>query len=462
MQQCSPLSGQTDDTQLAVRYGGAVPRYTSYPTAPHFSADVNASRYGGWLQDIGAGDDVSVYLHIPFCQEMCWYCGCFTKIVRKYAPVSNYVDSLFAEIDLAASQMAGPANARFIHWGGGSPTILQIEDWHQLLNRLRRHFVLDDETEIAVEIDPRTMTEDYIRGLVSAGVNRVSIGVQEFDADIQRAINRIQPFEVTSQVVDWIHAAGIDNLNLDLMYGLPRQTLSHVERMTMRALSFRPSRIALFGYAHVPWMKSHQRMINDNELPGVADRWQQAQLAASILVEAGYERVGFDHFALPTDPMANAAGGVGRNFQGYTSDTAAHLIGFGASAISSLPQGYAQNVASLPSYMASVGNGQLPTSRGFELSRDDKLRRYVIERLMCNMTVDIDAACKRFGAAGDVLDESLSRLAPMIADNMVELHGRTIHVRETGRPLVRNVAAVFDAYLETVNPAQGPRHSAAI
>jgi len=448
-----------EDTQLAVRYGGAVPRYTSYPTAPHFSDAVDAGTYEGWLETIGGGDDVSLYLHVPYCREMCWYCGCFTKIVQKYEPVAGYVDALLAEIDLVASRLSGRANARFIHWGGGSPTILRIEDWYRVLNRLRVNFNVDADAEIAVEIDPRTMSRPYIADLAKAGVNRVSIGVQEFDADIQRAINRIQPFETTARVVDWIAEAGIENLNLDLMYGLPKQTVAHVERMTERALGFRPSRIALFGYAHVPWMKSHQRLINDDDLPGLEERWHQARHAAEQLVAAGYVRVGFDHFALPTDPLAGMnADSVGRNFQGYTTDTAENLIGLGASAISSLHRGYAQNVASIPSYMAAVNEGRLAVARGIALSDDDRLRRFVIERIMCDMGVDVAAACLRFGMAADTLDKELQRLAPMIGDGLVAVGDRRVRVSEHGRALVRNVAAVFDAYLESGKA----RHSAAV
>jgi len=450
MTACATLAEpRSEHSQLAVRYGGSVPRYTSYPTAPHFSADVGAGRYGDWLETIGASDEVSLYLHVPFCREMCWYCGCFTKIVRKYEPISGYVDSLLAEIDLVAARIAGKAGARFIHWGGGSPTILKIDDWHRVLDRLHTRFRVADDAEIAVEIDPRTMDEAYIGDLADAGVNRVSIGVQEFDAEIQRAINRVQPYELTARVVDWIYAAGIENLNLDLMYGLPRQTLDHVARMTANALNFRPSRIALFGYAHVPWMKTHQRMIKDADLPGPAERWRQAQHAAAILVDAGYVRVGLDHFALPSDPMAKTHGGnIGRNFQGYTTDTAENLIGFGASAISSLSRGYAQNVASLPSYAAAIARGELPTARGIELSADDKLRRFIIERIMCDMSVDVAEACGHFGMMPEALDAAIADLGPMAADGLVELSGRTLQVSETGRPLVRNIAAVFDAYLE--------------
>lgn len=444
---------------LAVRYGGAVPRYTSYPTAPHFNGLVNGEVYAEWLATVGAGDKVSLYLHIPFCNELCWYCGCHTKIVRRYRPVAAYLETLLAEIDLVASKLGGRPEATCIHFGGGSPTILEPADWRRVLDRLRERFDVAEDAEIAVEIDPRTMTPEYIAALADAGVNRASIGVQEFDPDIQRRINRIQPFEVTAQVIAWLRDAGIDSINLDLMYGLPKQTLRHVEDMTARSLAFKASRIALFGYAHVPWMKTHQKLIRDEDLPGLEDRWRQAERAAEILLDAGYVRVGFDHFALPDDPIADIEpGSVGRNFQGYTADTAETLIGFGASAISSLRQGYAQNAASLPTYAEAVAEGHLPVRRGIELSEDDKLRRHVIERVMCDLSIDVGRICAEHGMPVDYLDGAFDALQPLVRDGLVTISDRLIQVTEAGRPLVRNVAAVFDAYLEN---GQG-RHSSAI
>lgn len=444
---------------LATRYGGSVPRYTSYPTAPHFSPAVDGDRFAAWLSEIGPGADLSLYLHIPFCKEMCWYCGCFTKITNRYAPVAAYVDQLIGEIDLVAGHLGGRANARFIHWGGGSPTILKADDWQRIFERLQHHFDIPGDADIAVEMDPRTTTQDYVDVLARLGVNRVSIGVQEFDETIQRAINRLQPYDVTARVVDMIGRAGIKNLNLDLMYGLPMQTLDHVESMTRKALVFRPTRIALFGYAHVPWMKTHQKMIPDADLPGLDARWQQASLAADILVEAGYVRIGFDHFALPDDPIAApAASSVTRNFQGYTTDTAENLIGFGASSISSLQQGYAQNVASMPSYAAAIENGQLPIARGIALSADDRLRRFVIEKIMCDMAVDLGEACQRHSMADGALDQALQRLQPMIDDGLVTVAGRSLNVSEAGRVWVRNIAAAFDAYLGL----DKARHSSAV
>ncbi len=436
------------EMSLASKYGGSVPRYTSYPTAPHFSSKVDGASYTKWLSAVGRNDILSLYLHIPFCQEMCWYCGCFTKIVNRYEPILSYVDTMMREFDLVSSRLAEPALTKFIHWGGGSPTILAADDWLRIRDRLQESFSIAEDAEIAVEMDPRTTTRDYVSALAACGVNRVSIGVQDFNLKVQQAINRIQPFDVTRQVVEWLRHAGISAINLDLMYGLPYQTIELIEDMTEKALSLSPTRIALFGYAHVPWMKAHQKLINEGALPDIGHRWQQAERAAAMLQAAGYVRVGLDHFAHPDDPLASFdAGEIKRNFQGYTTDDAGVLLGFGASAIGTLNQGYVQNVASLKSYHEQISSGTLPIARGFALSSEDKLRRTVIERLMCDLFVDIDEVCATLGIDASMLDASIIALEPMVADGLVDISGRTIHVTERGRALVRKVAAAFDVYL---------------
>lgn len=437
-----------------------MPRYTSYPTAPHFSSGVDGDVYRQWLGALEAGTPLSLYMHIPFCDEMCWYCGCFTKIVKRYDPVAQYLDAVLAEIDLVADALPGKMPAQSMHWGGGSPTMLSADDWKRTMETLRARFDVAPNAEIAVEMDPRTTTRDYVDALAACGVNRVSIGVQDFDARVQQAINRVQPFETTARVVGWLRDAGIDALNLDLMYGLPHQTRELIADMTVRALSLEPSRIALFGYAHVPWMRAHQRLIDEAALPGLAERWEQASLAASILEANGYVRVGFDHFAHPDDPMAHAARnkGLRRNFQGYTTDAAPALLGFGASAIGTLPQGYVQNVASIKSYRDAVLGGDFAVQRGIELSDDDVLRRAVIERIMCDLHVDLGAECRTLDLPEDWLDDALPSLMRFVDDDLIEVYGRQVQVLERGRPLVRAVAAAFDAYL----PDSSAKHSIAV
>ncbi|MCW8969971.1 MAG: oxygen-independent coproporphyrinogen III oxidase, partial [Rhodospirillales bacterium] len=401
-----------------------------------------------------------LYFHIPFCDEMCWFCGCYTKIVKRYEPVKEYLDALLAEVDVVADALPARFTARHLHWGGGSPTMLKGPDWMAIMDKLRDRFDVADDAEIAVELDPRTATEDYVIALAKAGVNRASIGVQDYDATVQEAINRIQPYEMTAQVIEWLRAHGITRINMDLMYGLPFQTLPKVLDMVDKTVGLRPDRIALFGYAHVPWMKSHQKMIREEDLPGTEERWDQFEGASRRLEERGYVKIGLDHFALPEDEMAKALAdqSLHRNFQGYTVDRAPAMLGFGASAIGSLPQGYIQNTLPLKGYREAVHSGQLPVARGIELSKSDKLHRAVIERIMCDLEVDIDATCAEFDADPSLLDDEIAALEPYIADGICTADGRRVTVTEDGRPFVRLIASVFDAYL-----GQGEgRHSKAI
>lgn len=445
---------------LIDKYAVGVPRYTSYPTAPHFSGTVTADTYAGWLSELSDPRPISLYMHIPYCAEMCWYCGCMTKIVKRYAPISSYVDSLTAEIDLIASHLPERFRAGAVHWGGGSPTILNADDWKRTFATLHNRFDFGDDADIAVEMDPRTTTPEYVQALADCGVNRVSIGVQDFDPKVQEAINRVQPYEVTERVVGWLREAGITNINLDLMYGLPHQTTALVEDMTNKALSLTPSRIALFGYAHVPWMKKHQRLIPTDLLPDTLERYRQSELAATMLVNAGFTRIGLDHFAASDDTMTQAVqdGSLRRNFQGYTTDTSDTMLGFGASSIGNMPQGYVQNTSAVAEYARSVANNALPIARGLRVSDEDRLHRDAINTLMCDLRLDVGALCEQYGELNSRLDHVFERLADPLADGLMTLDDRTIQVTEAGRPLVRVIAAAFDEYLVHAKA----RHSVAI
>jgi len=445
---------------LAEKYDRAVPRYTSYPTAPHFRPMADDGTYRAWLAGLDPARPLSLYFHIPFCDEMCWFCGCYTKIVNRYEPIRQYLDALEAEVALVAEALPGPFRAQHLHWGGGSPTMLRADDWSALTARLRSAFAVTADAEIAVEIDPRDATEQYIAALGAAGVNRASIGVQDFDPAVQAAINRHQPFAVVQRVCGWLRKHGVGAINLDLMYGLPHQTVERVTAMVDLAVRLEPARVALFGYAHVPWMKTHQRLIDEAALPGSSERWRQARAAALRLEEHGLRPVGLDHFARPDDPLAVAAanGRLHRNFQGYTTDAAAVLLGFGASAIGSLPQGYVQNLMPLKDYRDAVSAGRLPVARGLALGADDRLRGEIIERLMCDLEVDTAAVCRRHGAEPAGLDPALAALRPLAADGLVEVEGARVEVTEAGRPFVRLAAAAFDAYLGTGTA----RHSRAV
>jgi oxygen-independent coproporphyrinogen-3 oxidase len=446
--------------RLAEKFDLRVPRYTSYPTAPHFTAQIDGARYRDWLQALPAGHDLSLYIHVPFCDTMCWFCGCYTKVVRRYEPISRYLDLLASELALVTAALAGGGVVRHLHWGGGSPTMLAPDDFSRMVALLRAGFDFAADAEIAVEIDPRDATAQSMAALAEAGVNRVSIGVQDFASDVQAAINRHQPFAVVEQVCGWLRDAGINRINFDLMYGLPHQTEAKVVAMVDQAVSLAPDRIALFGYAHVPWMKSHQRLIDEAALPDGPARFRQSTAAAARLQGHGYRPVGLDHFARDDDALLAAlqAGRLKRNFQGYTTDDAPVLIGLGASAIGSLPEGYVQNAAPFKEYGEAITAGRLPTARGVALTADDRLRRAIIERLMCELRVDVAAAALGHpGAAADFSPE-LAALGACQEDGLVRIDGNEVIVTETGRPFVRLIASVFDRYLQ-----QGAaRHSRAV
>ncbi|HEX7775470.1 MAG TPA: oxygen-independent coproporphyrinogen III oxidase [Parvibaculum sp.] len=445
---------------LIERYDLRVPRYTSYPTAPHFGPSVDGARYRSWLSALDPATPLSLYLHIPYCAQMCFFCGCHTKATKKYAPVADYLEVLAEEIGLVAEAFPKRMHATHIHFGGGSPTILTPHDFTRAMGWLGAAFEVETGAEIAVELDPRTTTHEFVTAMAQAGVTRVSIGVQDFNRQVQQAIGRVQSAQLTARVIGWLRGHDIDAINMDLVYGLPYQTVESVEATVDMAAEFRPSRIALFGYAHVPWMKTHQRLIPEAALPGLGARWTQYEAAAARLKSHGYVAVGLDHFALPDDEIvaAQARGALHRNFQGYTTDAAPALIGLGASGIGALPQGYVANEVDIGRYKAMVRDGRLPVARGVEVSSDDRLRHDIIERLMCDMAVDLDAIAAHSGFSGYSFEPELSALAALEADGIVRREGHKLAVTEEGRPLVRAVCAVFDRYLD-----QGEvRHSKAV
>jgi oxygen-independent coproporphyrinogen-3 oxidase len=436
---------------LLERYDRRVPRYTSYPTAPHFHKGIDAATYERWLAAIGDDTPLSLYFHVPFCHEMCWYCGCHTKIVRRYEPIGDYATTMADEVTLIGSKLKARPPVTHMHWGGGTPTILSAEDLEHLMAKIRAGFNVAPDAEIAVEMDPRTMTEDRVQALARAGVNRASLGVQDFNENVQKAINRIQPYEMTEQVVEWLRAAGIEAINFDLMYGLPYQTVDDVNRTVDLAAQMRPDRVAVFGYAHVPWMKTHQKMIPDESLPDAWQRFEQAEAAATRLAERGYRRIGLDHYALETDSMTESLdqGHLRRNFQGYTTDEARALIGFGASSIGALPQGYVQNAVPLHAWAKAIRAGRPAVDKGIALSDEDRMRRDIIERLMCDMVVDLSVEAARYGKTADHFRGEMELLEPMIADGIATVDGDRILITEPGRPLMRAVCALFDTYLDT-------------
>ena len=436
---------------LAASYGEErLPRYTSYPTAPHFSPAIGADTYAGWLAELSASTSASLYLHVPFCREMCWYCGCHTQIVRRDELVAAYQRTLLREIDLVAGTIGRRIKVEHIHFGGGTPTIMAPEAFAELMAAMRQAFFVLPSAEIAIEIDPRTLTADMVESMRLSGVNRASLGVQSFDPVVQRAINRVQSFEQTASVVDMLRRAGIEGINFDLIYGLPHQSVASCLNTVRRALTLAPGRFSVFGYAHVPGFKRHQRMINEGLLPDGLARHDQACAIANALKEAGYVQIGLDHFARPDDSMAMAfqERTLRRNFQGYTTDRSEVLLGFGASAIGHLPQGYVQNEVQIGAYSDAIAAGHLATTKGYGLTDDDRLRADIIERIMCEFSADLGDICARHGAELDAMLKSAPRLEPLISDGVVRLDGDRLAVANDSRVLVRSVAAAFDAHLD--------------
>jgi len=437
-----------DIAALIAKYDVRIPRYTSYPTAPHFTPAVDAATYRGWLAALPGAAPVSLYLHVPFCDQLCWYCGCHAVVVHQRAPLDAYADQMLAEIDLLAGTIGRRLPVTHVAWGGGTPHALPGERLVQVMSRLRQAFAFAADAEIDIEMDPRTVSPATLDALAEMGVTRGSLGVQDFDPVVQRAVNRVQSFAETAACVEGLRARGVRSVNIDLMYGLPHQSEASVAASARQALALAPDRVAVFGYAHVPWMKKHQALLDEASLPGPLDRYRQLQATERVLTGAGYVPVGLDHYARPGDDMARAAGEqrLHRNFQGYTTDAAPALIGIGASAIGSLPQGYAQNAVPLTEYRDLVRAGGLPIKRGVAITDDDRLRRDVIERLMCDGRVDLNATAARHGADPAPLRAAGPALAALAADGLVEWDGDRVTVRPEARPFLRNVAAVFDAY----------------
>ncbi len=448
-------------TPLEKKYATrTVPRYTSYPTAPQFSSQVGSTDYGTWLDGLRETMELSLYLHIPFCRAMCHYCGCNTKASKKDAPILNYTRTLIAEIGLVSGRLDRRQPVSHIHWGGGTPSLLPKQALFAIYDALKAGFEFRPDMEHAIELDPRSVNTDLAKSLRDIGITRASLGVQDFDARVQKAIGRIQPYQVVSQAVAALRGEGISAINFDLMYGLPHQNRETISRTVEDTLRLRPSRIALFGYAHVPWMKKHQRLINEADLPGAQARVEQAALARELLTENGYVAIGLDHFALPTDSMAQALfdGTLRRNFQGYTTDRAQALVGLGASSIGFLPDGYAQNAPDVLSWTRHIEAGRFPIAKGIALNPDDRLRAAIIERIMSDHRVELDEICAAHGRPIDTLADSIGHLNEMKEDGLLTIENDAITLTDAGQPFVRVAAAAFDSYLNR-SPA---RHSVAV
>ena len=438
----------------------SVPRYTSYPTAPHFSADFAPETYERWLGELDRDAAVSLYLHIPFCDELCWFCACRTQGSKMYYPVTRYLAQIEREITRVAELTGGGQTISQMHWGGGSPTVLAPGDIRRLHRHVREHFPAVENAEFAVEIDPRDMTPDRFEAFEDVGLTRASIGVQDFDQTVQAAIGRKQGYELTRDVVARLRGIGVGGVNIDLLYGLPHQTEASIGRTIEQVIEIGPDRIAIFGYAHVPWMAKRQKLIDPAVLPGPEQRQAQAALAAAMLVQAGYTAIGIDHFAKPGDPLALARddGTLRRNFQGYTVDPAQAMLAFGASAIGFLPQGYVQNDPATATYQLRIENGGLASRRGCVLNLDDRIRRDAIEEILCQFRLDLGRLTASYGDFTEPLRETAARLLAAAPKGALEPWRGGFRIAEGWRSRTRLIAAEFDAYFQT-EPA---RHSLAV
>lgn len=416
-----------------------VPRYTSYPTAAEFHDGVGAEAYSDALEAVAPGTPLSVYVHIPFCSSICWYCGCNTGAASKAQRMTAYLEALEAELALVAKRIGGRGCLRRIAFGGGSPNALSTVEFVRLLDRMITVFAAG-QPDISIEIDPRGFTPEWALVLAASNVTRVSLGVQTFAPHVQASIGRIQPLSLIENCVSALRMRGIAAINFDLMYGLPNQSLDDLADSIELAITLRPTRVALFGYAHLPNMIARQRRIDGGALPDANLRFRQSAMGFDLLVAAGYVPIGFDHFALPEDPLASAAksGGVRRNFQGFTEDANDTLLGFGASSISMLPGLLVQNEKNIGTYRARVNAGSLPTARGFMPDALDIKHSHWIERLLCEGHVEIGPD-----------SQTRQALKPFEDRGLTKWRGDTLYIEDSGRPYARCIAAIFDRFRQS-------------
>jgi oxygen-independent coproporphyrinogen-3 oxidase len=440
----------------------AVPRYTSYPTAADFTPETGEAEARAWAGSVAPGEAISAYVHIPFCETLCWYCGCATSVPNGYRRVGEYAGRLKAEIELWARSLGPHAGIGHLHFGGGSPNALNAADFAAIVTALRGSFGLRPDAEIAVELDPRTMHEGQVEALAAAGVTRASLGVQTLAPAVQAAVNRIQPPDMVARLVRDLRAAGIGSINMDLMYGLPHQTTEDVVTAARFAAGAGAARISVFGYAHVPWFAKHQKAIDDAALPGLEARFEQADAAAAVLRAAGYLQIGLDHFARADDPLAVAArnGQLRRNFQGYTDDPHATLIGLGATSISQFREGFVQNLKDRRAWGEAVAAGRLPVERGVAITGDDRLRGRAIEVLMCQMSVDAGEVCREMGAPQGSLDAALAKARALVPAGLCQVDGQRVSVPPAARHFLRTVAQCFDGRTPVTGGAA--RHAKAV
>jgi len=436
---------------LIEKYDKPGPRYTSYPPATEFNEGVGKEDYKRKLLESNQGKrPLSLYLHIPFCESACWFCGCNVIISHRKDVSKRYLDYLYREMELLGRYLDQSRKVVQIHWGGGTPNFLTVEEMRELFSKIKENFSVDEEAEISVEIDPRYLSDGQLETLRQLGFNRVSMGLQDLDEEVQRAINRIQPESLMRDVMKQLRDLGFKSINIDLIYGLPYQTPEKFRRTIEKTIGLGPDRVAVYNFAYVPWLKPLQRRIDPNTLPPPEDKLTILEMTIEMFQSAGYLYIGMDHFAKPEDELAIAQreGSLWRNFQGYTTKKGVDLIGIGATSIGMFYDAYFQNYKTLREYYLALDSGDFATMRGFLLGQEDLLRREVIMELMCNFRCDFDRIERAFGINFEEhFEEELEQLKDMERDGLVEIKDRAIKILPVGRLLVRNVAMTFDQYL---------------
>ncbi|PKL88369.1 MAG: oxygen-independent coproporphyrinogen III oxidase [Ignavibacteriae bacterium HGW-Ignavibacteriae-2] len=439
---------------LVKKYDRPGPRYTSYPTAPQFNESFTPDMYMDEMIKTNNAvnpPDLSLYFHIPFCDTLCFFCGCNMLISRNRDRIIKYTNYVKKEIDLLRSFIKSDRQVAQLHWGGGTPTHLKPDEIRDLSSYIQNLFPFKSDSENGCEIDPRELTRDHLVALKEAGFNRISMGVQDFNEKVQKAVNRIQPESITVQAVDWVRELGFNSINLDLMYGLPFQTLSEFEKTVDKIIGISPDRIALFNYAHVPWMKKHMTLIKPEDLPAPEIKLEILKMSVAKLTEAGYTFIGMDHFAKPEDDLSIALNEkrLYRNFQGYSTNAGADLYAMGITSISQFGDVYTQNWKTEKEYYEALDSNIVPISKGYQMTEDDKLRKYVITKVMCDFELDFADVENKFSINFDkYFAWGLSNLPELIDDGLISLENRKLKVHEMGRLLIRNVAMNFDGFIE--------------
>lgn len=440
------------DLDLIRRLDRNGPRYTSYPTADRFAATFNAESYQNWVAKRDTTKPLSLYIHIPFCNTLCFYCACNKIITKDRSKSARYVQYLVKEMEMQAALMPGERRLEQLHWGGGTPTFLSDDEMRTVMDATNKHFTLVKDGEYSIEIDPRKVSDETIALLGSLGFNRISIGVQDFDPQVQQAVNRIQSEEETLRVIRAARANGFKSVSLDLIYGLPKQTLASVRATLEKVIAADPDRLSIYNYAHMPTIFMPQRRIHEADLPAPQTKLDILKLAVNMLADAGYVYIGMDHFAKPDDELAVAQrqGRLHRNFQGYSTHADCDLVALGVSAIGKVGPTYSQNFREDEEYYAALDRNVLPVMRGIELDADDLVRREIIQALMCHFAIAKDAFNSQFGIAFDsYFATELGELAEYVREGLLAMSPQKIVVTPKGRMLIRNICMVFDKYLRT-------------